>query len=109
MGILTIKRTTMRKQILTTFAAALCLAGTALTAQAQPAELHTAEQAADSLAAPTRRPMTINEMRLRRGLTDRHNLFVPKGQWIFGGTASYSTHTNDRYQFFIIEDINSEG
>ena len=78
-------------------------------AQAQPAELHTAEQAADSLAAPTRRPMTINEMRLRRGLTDRHNLFVPKGQWIFGGTASYSTHTNDRYQFFIIEDINSEG
>ena len=109
MGILTIKRTTMRKQILTTFAAALCLAGTALTAQAQPAELHTAEQAADSLAAPARRPMTINEMRLRRGLTDRHNLFVPKGQWIFGGTASYSTHTNDRYQFFIIEDINSEG
>ena len=96
MGILTIKRTTMRKQILTTFAAALCLAGTALTAQAQPAELHTAEQAADSLAAPARRPMTINEMRLRRGLTDRHNLFVPKGQWIFGGTASYSTHTNDR-------------
>ena len=109
MGILTIKRTTMRKQILTTSAAALCLAGTALPAQAQPAELHAAEQAADSLAAPARRPMTINEMRLRRGLTDRHNLFVPKGQWIFGGTASYSTHTNDRYQFCIIEDINSEG
>lgn len=55
------------------------------------------------------RPLTINEMRRQRGLTDMHNLFVPKGQWIFGGTASYSTHTNDRYQFLIIEDIDSKG
>ena len=53
--------------------------------------------------------LTINERRRRRGLTDRHTLFVPKGQWVFGGTASYSTHTNDNYRFLIVEDINSTG
>lgn len=26
--------------------------------------------------------LTINERRQRRGLTDRHTLFVPKGQWV---------------------------
>lgn len=54
-------------------------------------------------------PLTINERRRRRGLTDLHTLFVPKGQWVFGGTASYSTHTNDNYRFLIVEDINSTG
>ena len=53
--------------------------------------------------------LTINERRRRRGLTDRHTLFVPKGQWVFGGTASYSTHTNKSYQFLIIEGIDSKG
>ena len=120
MGILTIKRTTMRNRILTTLALALCLAGTAGTAQAQQTAEQTAAATAEyaavtdagtapATASPARRPMTINEMRMRRGLTDRHTLFVPKGQWIFGGTASYSTHTNDRYQLLIIEDINSTG
>lgn len=64
------------------------------------------ETPADSTA---HHPLTINEMRRRRGLTDTHNLFVPKGQWIFGGTASYSTHTNKSYQFLIIEGIDSKG
>lgn len=54
-------------------------------------------------------PLTVNERRRQRGLTDRHNLFVPKGQWIFGGTASYSTHSNDTYRFFVVEDIDSRG
>ena len=55
------------------------------------------------------RPLTINEMRSQRGLTDTHNLFIPKGQWIFGGTASYSTHTNTGYQFLVVEGIDSKG
>ena len=55
------------------------------------------------------RPLTINEMRSQRGLTDTHNLFVPKGQWVFGGTASYSTHTNTGYQFLVVEGIDSKG
>lgn len=43
-----------------------------------------------------------------RGLTDTHNLFVPKGQWVFGGTASYSTHTNDNYKFLVVDGIDSK-
>lgn len=54
-------------------------------------------------------PPTINQLREERGLTSRSTLFVPKGQWVFGGTASYSTHSNDNYSFLIIEGIDSEG
>lgn len=50
-----------------------------------------------------------NERRANRGLVDTKNVFVPKGQWIFGGTASYSQHLNETYKMLIIEDINSEG
>lgn len=95
--------------------ASLCLEGMAqATGSASVAETFrpaasggpvTAE--ADTTAV--HKPLTINQRRARRGLTDTHTLFVPKGQWIFGGTASYSTHTNDNYQFFIVEGINSEG
>ncbi len=53
--------------------------------------------------------LTINQRREMRGLTSRSNLFVPKGQWIFGGSASYSTHTNESYDFLIVENINSDG
>lgn len=53
--------------------------------------------------------LTINEKRAQRGLTNISNIFVPKGQWIFGGTASYSTHTNETYAFLLVDDINSTG
>ena len=95
--------------------ASLCLEGMAqATGSASVAETFrpaasggpvTAE--ADTTAV--HKPLTINQRRARRGLTDTHTLFVPKGQWIFGGTASYSTHTNDNYQFFVVEGINAEG
>ena len=55
------------------------------------------------------RPLTINEKRSRRGLSDTHNLFVPKGQWVFGGTLSYSAHSNDSYQLLVVEGIDSKG
>ena len=64
--------------------------------------------ASQELSTPER-PLTINEKRKQRGMTNTRNLFVPKGQWIFGGTASYSTHTNDSYQFFVVEGIDSKG
>ena len=54
-------------------------------------------------------PLSDEERRSQRGLTDIRTEFVPKGQWIFGGTASYSTHTNESYQFLIIDGIGSEG
>ncbi len=47
--------------------------------------------------------------RLSRGLSSLSNRFVPKGQWIGGISASYSTHTNTDYTFLVINDINSDG
>ena len=58
----------------------------------------------DSPAGPA-----VGEMRRQRGLVDISHVFVPEGQWIFGGTASYSAHANDDYTFFIVEKINSDG
>ncbi len=58
----------------------------------------------DSPAGPA-----VEEMRRQRGLVDISHVFVPEGQWIFGGTASYSAHANDDYTFFIVEKINSDG
>ncbi|MEG1634869.1 MAG: hypothetical protein RR277_02970 [Rikenellaceae bacterium] len=37
------------------------------------------------------------------------DVFVPKGQWLFGGTISYSEHENDKYKFIIIEDWSGKG
>lgn len=65
--------------------------------------------AQESEVAGTIDTLTINQRREMRGLSSRKNDFVPKGQWIFGGTASYSTHANDSYNFLIVEDINSDG
>lgn len=94
----------MRKiSLITLLPALLCLTAAAQTPQeSQPA-------AADTAALLPARPLSANEMRRQRGLTDVHNLFVPKGQWIFGGTASYSTHSNESYQFLVVEGINSKG
>lgn len=44
-----------------------------------------------------------------RGLMDLTNVFIGKGEWSIGGSVSYSTHTNDSYQFLVIDDIYSEG
>ena len=65
-------------------------------AEETAAEEMASEEAADARTTQKTelRPMTINEKRRQRGLTDTHNLFVPRGQWIFGGTASYSAHSN---------------
>lgn len=52
--------------------------------------------------------LTPNQARKQRGFTSDTN-FVPKGQWIFGGTASYSTHHNADYKLAIIDGIDSEG
>lgn len=61
-------------------------------------------QADTAAAAPT-----IEEVRLKRGLVDVKNVFVPRGQWIFGGYASYSTHRNNDYNFLVFDNIKSDG
>lgn len=35
--------------------------------------------------------------------------FIKKGTWTVGGTARYSQHINDKYNFLVISDINSNG
>ena len=47
--------------------------------------------------------------RQNRGVSNLKTEFVPKGQWVFGGSVSYSTHNNNNYNFLIIEDIESNG
>lgn len=91
----------------------LGLAGTAQAQRPQPQQTETPTTvfaAADTTAvAEEEQPLTRNEIRNQRGLSDVKNLFIPKGQWVFGGTASYSTHSNDTYQFLVIEGIQSRG
>ena len=54
-------------------------------------------------------PSTQGEFRENRGLASMKTTIVPKGQWVFGGTVSYSTHTNNAYKLLVVDDINSEG
>lgn len=35
--------------------------------------------------------------------------FLKKGTWMVGGTASYSLHQNDNYEFLVADNINSIG
>ena len=88
------------------FAAALL---SALPAVAAPENDRETPIVPDVEAATEAETPTINELRRERGLVDVKHLFVPAGQWIFGGSASYSTHVNDDYTFFLIEGIESDG
>lgn len=102
----------MRKITTGTLLTLLLLAGTVqgLRAQQTDAAASLVPQADTTVdMQEEERPLTVNEIRRQRGLTDKHNLFVPRGQWIFGGTASYSTHTNETYRFLVVEDISSKG
>ena len=80
--------------------------GAALTASSTLPALTTA---AGNAVQPDDEPLTVNRARARRGLVSTNNIFVPRGQWIFGGYASYSTHTNDNYTFVVFENIDSDG
>lgn len=93
------------------------LAGLLLAAQLRGAEPETAGSgiAGSAPAAQVSVPGSLaaqsaaEDPRRERGLVDISHVFVPEGQWIFGGTASYSTHTNASYTFFVVENIDSEG
>ena len=59
--------------------------------------------------ANTLQPKTHSDRRQNRGIANIRTEFVPKKQWVFGGSVSFSTHSNNNYTFFIVEDINSTG
>ena len=86
------------------FYSLLLLVATTFSAVAQQSEEIVLNEEADAVSVE----LTPNEARAQRGFTSDIN-FVPKGQWIFGGTASYSMHRNMDYKLLIIDDINSEG
>ena len=77
-------------------------------AQESDAELDQQVQAADIVQAADAVELSANEARAHRGFFS-DDCFVPKGQWIFGGTASYSAHRNSNYTFTLINSIDSEG
>lgn len=53
--------------------------------------------------------LSREEMRKRRGVSNLKTHIVPAGQWVFGGTLSYSTHSNDSYKLLVVENIKSDG
>jgi len=63
----------------------------------------------DSLRVEASESIPAHDPRTERGLVSRSTLFVPQGQWIFGGTLSYSTHRNKDYSLLILDGINSKG
>ena len=114
----------LKKIVVCAVASGVCLSTHARTAGDMPsvaadtvrmtADVPAAMTAADATAgevtpAGTDKPLTVNEARRNRGLVAINNVFVPKGQWVFGGYASYSTHTNKDYTFVVFEDIDSDG
>jgi hypothetical protein len=82
----------------------LLLVATTLTVSAQDVESTQEPAVLENYV----QELTPNEARKQRGFFS-DSCFVPKGQWIFGGTAAYSAHRNSGYQFTLINDIDSEG
>ncbi|MFR9649449.1 MAG: hypothetical protein SNG96_03075 [Rikenellaceae bacterium] len=50
----------------------------------------------------------VEQRRAERGIIDLSEVFLPKGTWIFGGSASFSTSTFNNYSIVLIEGITSD-
>jgi len=50
---------------------------------------------------------SFGKERINRGIVKM--TFVPKGQWFFGGTCSYSEMRQDNYKFLVLKDWNGNG
>lgn len=68
-------------------------------------------QESDSLKVKQRgvESLSREEQRENRGLSNMKTQIVPKGQWVAGGSVTYSTHTNSDYKFLVINNIDSKG
>ena len=89
--------------------AALLLATTITINSFAQSDTSVADSIATHVTSSATVPSTQGEFRQQRGLASMKTTIVPKGQWVFGGTVSYSTHTNNAYKLLIVDDINSEG
>ena len=61
------------------------------------------------LADEAEKPVPVKPDKSHRGLVNMSKMFVPKGQWLTGLSASFSTHSNDMYNIVIINDVASAG
>ncbi len=50
----------------------------------------------------------IEDRRAGRGLIDMKEVFMPRGTWMAGGSASFSTSSFDNYSILLIEGVTSE-
>ena len=66
------------------------------------------ETVATTIVDGIEQTLSPNEARKGRGFST-DVCFVPKGQWIFGGTASYSTHTNRDFKLLVVDNVDSDG
>lgn len=88
----------------------LAVAATAsLSAFAQGQTVSVADSLATDTAYPSAKVSFRRQVREQRGISNLKTHIVPKGQWVFGGSLTYSTHVNNDYKFLVIEDINSKG
>lgn len=62
-----------------------------------------------TIALITAGMLNARAQRFNRGIEMSKQPFIPKGQWIAGGTVSYSEHNNDDYDFLVISGIKSDG
>ena len=69
-------------------------------------------QSSDTLTTDTTSSEAVvsrSEQRANRGLSNMKTHIVPTGQWVFGGTLTYSTHTNSDYSLLVVNNIDSKG
>ena len=85
------------------FTALAMLLAVGASAQSTDNEIPTTEE-----VVAVEQRLSPNDARQHRGFST-DECFVPKGQWIFGGTASYSMHTNDNYKLLVVDNIDSKG
>ena len=59
-----------------------------------------------SLFAQDENLPNIDRREIDRGITQ--SKFIPKGQWLMGGSFSYNQYTADDYKFIVMEDITGD-
>lgn len=60
-------------------------------------------------AKKTEKEPSLRPDKSHRGLVNMSRMFVPKGQWLTGLNASFSTHSNDSYNIVVIDGVESDG
>lgn len=54
-------------------------------------------------------PKVAHYVYLENQRVESSALFVPKGQWLFGGTLQYTDHTNANYKLLVLDDWEGNG